>query len=454
MKDRKLLADILVAFMIAVLTVLICFFVEQHEFSQLVVWYIPLCVLYFWVNRTHFYNSTNEFRNFSLFLGLAIVLRFVLIFAFPRLSNDVFRFIWDGRLMLSGISPFAQLPEYFLIPENAVKGIDPTLFEAFGAKNTFSVYPPLSQWQFLFGVWLAPNDIYWSAVAMKIWQFIFEVGTLVLLIRILNHFKKPTSLSLLYALNPLIIIEISGNLHFEGTMIFFLLLAWWIMVQSQSVKGLLASAMSFSLAVGAKLLPLIFLPFLLRKLGWRKSVVYFLGVTGFTAMLFLPWLEQTFIANFGNSLNLYFQKLEFNASIYYLARWVGFQIAGYNMIGFIGPILGALAGVIILFLAHRTKWNDSWEKMTVYWLAAISIYLFSTTTLHPWYLSLPIALSVFTPWRFPLIWSVLIYGTYVNYSYQPFRENLYMVAFEYLILAGFLWFETKTIREKLPSSFG
>ena len=45
-------------------------------------------------------------------IGLGILLRIALVFAFPLLSDDVYRFIWDGNLVTAGENPFAQLPAY------------------------------------------------------------------------------------------------------------------------------------------------------------------------------------------------------------------------------------------------------------------------------------------------------------------------------------------------------
>jgi hypothetical protein len=47
---------------------------------------------------------------------------------------------------------------------------------------------------------------------------------------------------------------------------------------------------------------------------------------------------------------------------------------------------------------------------------------------------LPIVISVFTNERFPIIWSFLIFGTYINYSYTPYDENLWVVAIEYILI--------------------
>ncbi|MDQ2656814.1 MAG: hypothetical protein M3Y60_05285, partial [Bacteroidota bacterium] len=70
------------------------------------------------------------------------------------------------------------------------------------------------------------------------------------------------------------------------------------------------------------------------------------------------------------------------------------------------------------------------------------VYLLSTTILHPWYIITLLAISVFTNYRFPLVWTGMIFLTYAGYSKYSFQENLLLVSFEYLAVMGYLAFET------------
>ncbi len=455
------------------LTVFLAFFVQQADFQQIIVAYLPLFGLYAW-GCSRFFQ-----QDFKFYLVLAVLLRLLLLFSFPNLSNDVYRFIWDGRLLVQGFNPFDHLPLWYL--ENGVlpQGIDRQLFEAFGAKNTYTCYPPVAQAQFASACWLFPNNVFWCVVAMKGWLFAFELGSIRLIIKLLRRFHKPPERVFWYALNPLVLLEVNGNLHFEGAMLFFLLLAiYWISVEpdlggncSERVplgklppKFLFLSALAFALSICSKLLTAMFLPFFIKRIGWRKSIAYF-AITGVaTLLLFLPVVNAVFLKNLGASLSLYFQKMEFNGSLYYLARWVGWQMKGYNVIATAGPALGLLAmlGILVLaffekksfgerkgknkkmnffysfpFSLHQFSWGGLPERL----LFAFCIYLFCATTVHPWYLVLPLGLCVFTKYRFPVVWSGLIFFTYVNYSYQPYRENLWVVALEYSLLFGWLLVE-------------
>ncbi len=480
-----------------ILTIGLGYFVRQHEFWKIISLYVPLLGLYcrvcrktltggncflarkkikfFSLKKAIFHLSAfAQTENLGFWIALAICLRLVLLFSIPNLSNDVYRFIWDGRLLVHGHNPFEHLPLFYLENQVNVPGIDRALFEAFGSKNTFSSYPPVAQAQFASACWLFPNDVLGAVVVMKLWLLACEVGTIFLALKLLRRFGLPEKNVLWYALNPLILLEIMGNLHFEGAMIFFLLLAFWLLASfPKSSSRLLSgrktdvlSAIAFALSVCSKLLTLLFLPFLIKRLGWRRSLCYFLVVFAVSAALFLPFASAWFLKNFSGSLGLYFQKLEFNASIYYVLRWVGFQIKGYNVIATLAPALGVAAGLGILALAFfERNLSESFKlsersalaagennlsesfKLSERWslpetcLFAFCIYLACTTTLHPWYLALPVLLCIFTRWRFPIVWSGMIFLTYVNYSYSPYRENLCVVALEYAVVAGWLIFE-------------
>lgn len=409
------------------------FLVEQSSFNRILAFYAPLFLLYLLAYRM---VDGDKDREVSFFLILAVALRAVLVFAAPSLSDDVYRFVWDGRLLLQGINPFDHLPAHYIENGFQVPGIDEQLYRELNSPEYFTIYPPVAQGTFLLAAWLFPGSVLNSALVMKLFLFGCELGTMWLLVRLLTHFQLPPKNVLLYALNPLIIVEVTGNLHYEGAMVFFLLLSLWLLLNERWAF----SAGAMGLSIASKLLPLMFLPFLIRRLGWRRSLSYFGVVGGVLLLLFFPLASGVFLSNFSESLDLYFRKFEFNASVYYLVRWVDFQRLGYNNIARIGPWLAAITASGILLFAMLER-NISFRKLPSRWLFAICLYLFLTTTVHPWYLSLPVLLCLFTRFRFPILWSGLVFLTYINYSYTPYWENLWLVALEYALVGGFLIWE-------------
>ncbi len=406
------------------------FIPTQSDFATLMLLYIPFFGLYLWCIKRI------SSREVPFFLLIAIAARLIMLFAFPQLSDDVYRFIWDGRLLINGYNPFEQLPIDYIKGAEAIPGLTSALFQELNSPEYFTIYPPVAQATFALSCWVFPTNIVASALVMKLVLIAFEMGSLWLLVKLLKHYELPAQLILIYALNPLIILEISGNLHFEGAMIFFLLLAWWLLIRERW----LLSALALALSVAAKLLPLMFLPLLIRRLGWKRSLAYFAVLGGALLLLFVPLFSQAFLQNFGNSLDLYFRKFEFNASIYYLLRWLGYQQVGYNLIAYIGPglALGTLSGILLFTLSERRPSLRNWPTAMLF---AITLYLFFTTTVHPWYTAMPLVLSIFTRFRFPVLWTGLVMLTYVNYSYPTYFENLWVVALEYGVVVGMMVWE-------------
>jgi alpha-1,6-mannosyltransferase len=251
-------------------TIVLGYTVRQSDFSRIILHY----GLWF-VGYVALYNlcSAKELRFWVIF---SLLLRLILVFGLPTLSDDVYRFIWDGRLWLNGINPFDHKPSFYIENGLEIPGLDLALYQQLNSPDYFTIYPPMAQLIFVIACWIFPSSILGSSVVMKLFLLAAEVGSLLLIRRLLQHFKRSPKLILLYALNPLIVIEIVGNLHFEGVMVFFLLLAYWFWIKGSWWKGAVAMALS----IVSKLLPLMFLPFVIRRLGWKKSIWTFLLMGG------------------------------------------------------------------------------------------------------------------------------------------------------------------------------
>lgn len=396
-----------------------------------------MALLYFPAFITYLYlgSHSKADHHLPLLMGLAVLLRLSAWPGMPQLSDDVYRFIWDGRLINQGINPFAHLPEYYMELPNPPEGITRTLFGQLNSPAYFTIYPPVAQGVFALACWLFPTSVLGSTLVMKSFLLLCECVTIYCLPRLLNKLNIAPKHALLYALNPLVVVEVVGNLHFEGAMVCFLLLSFWWIYHNRWI----ASGIAMALSIASKLLPLLFLFFFIRRLGWKKALSYFTVVGISLLLLFAPLLGEAFFNGFGSSLDLYFRRFEFNGSVYYALRALGYQLLGYNLIQYLGPILalGTFIGISTMAIINRRK---DWRSIFPQCLFAITLYLAFTTTVHPWYSLLPLFLCVFTRFRYPVFWTGMIFLTYINYSYTPYHENLWIVGLEYLSVAVFgLW---------------
>ena len=428
--------------------------VERHETILLFGSYALVFSIYCYVVSTY-----SGDLNVTFWLWGSVAFRTLLLFSTPNLSDDFYRFIWDGRLFAAGHHPFAEVPVYYIENNISIPGIDEKLFLKLNSPNYFTVYPPISQYIFWIAAKLSPQSVYGSVIIMKLMILVAEIGSILLIQRLLIRFNLNPKHLLIYALNPLIIIELVGNIHLEGIMIFFLLLAI-VFLYSEKV---IHCGFFFALAICTKMLPLIFLPALLRPLGWRKAIQLNVIILLACVIVSLPLLQKEIIVGLQKSLSYYFTTFEFNASVYYIVRWIGYLIFGFNVIQFSGAVLAIIAFLFIVAVALRD--NESgllrwWHHangaqstteasppspfdrgLLLSFMIILLIYFLFTTTLHPWYVSTLLALSVFTNFRFPLIWTGVIFLTYAGYDIGGFAENLWLTAIEYTAVLGYLAYE-------------
>ena len=410
--------------------------------------------------------------NFKTLMVLAILVRLVFLVAMPNLSQDFYRFLWDGRLIAQGLSPYLLTPEAWIQTGNLPVAQANELLNGMGSlsRQHYSNYPPVNQFFFALAGLFAGKSIFGGVVVLRLCIIAADLGVLWLGRKLLEALKLPQHQIFWYVLNPFIVIELTGNLHFEGVMLFFLLAALYLL---HSGKWFF-SAVLLALSISVKLLPLLMLPLLFQFLIkpdrpssesqnfwlylknnfaqslWRL-IRYYIVVLLVFALSFLPFLNSALLEHFTATIALWFQKFEFNASIYYLVRWVGFQVKGYNIIETAGKILPLVVIGILALLGFLRKNSTTMQLFGVLLLGSTAYFMLSTTV-HPWYIATPLLLSVFTRFRFAMVWSFMVMLSYSAYKSEGVEENLWLVALEYLILTGFMIWEFAEIRKQRPSS--
>ena len=402
--------------------------------------------------RTNFYLLLTEFTisfavlvylmrqqiSWKHILGLGIIVRLFMLWTLPELSNDFYRFLWDGELLLQGVNPFAHTPKE-LIPHGQFfsNAYYRELYDGMGelSASNYSCYPVVNQLFFLIGA-LFSDSIFINVIVLKLLIIAADIMTFWIAVKILDILDIERSKIGWYFLNPLILLEFTGNLHFEGVMISFILLCFYYILKHQWFPA----AIFLGLAVQVKLIPLMFIPFFYKKLKFRKS----LGFTALTALVVIL-TSQILITpdNFGNfmaSVQLYFDNFQFNASIFDWINQLYSSHIGRNTTQIIGPILAktALAFIILLVLLRADHKPNDFIKGILF---ALVIYYAFATTVHPWYISLILMFSIFTNYTFGIVWSGLIIVSYLAYSHPDFKENTVLNTIAYLLIYGVLMYE-------------
>ncbi|HMB99932.1 MAG TPA: hypothetical protein VKN14_02740, partial [Flavobacteriaceae bacterium] len=418
-------------------------------------------------------------HNLTLLTWLAFGFRAIFILAIPNLSQDFYRFIWDGRLILEGINPYLFTPESFI-----VKGEFPIvqaqeLYNGMGTLNGshFTNYPPLNQLFFVVAGLFAGQSILGSIVVMRLLIIAADFGTLYFGKKLLLKLDLPVYHIFWYMLNPFIIIELTGNLHFEGVMIFFLIWSMYLL----HIGKWQWSAVVLALSISVKLIPLLFLPVFyvwfrrqnviaisnIRKkqsvqkdeiaifrqgsiqaeqtprndINKMSRLLGFYGiVTIILLILFLPFYSSEFIVHFTKTTALWFTSFEFNASIFYITRAIGYWFVDFNIIGYYGWFIALFIPIVILYLIYKRQHKSKTKDLIITMLFVLSLYYFTATTVHPWYIATLLILSIFTRYKFVLVWSFVVMLSYVAYTHTNYTENLWLVALEYILVYGvFIW---------------
>ncbi|WP_452232409.1 mannosyltransferase [Lacinutrix sp. MEBiC02595] len=429
----------------------------RTDYIKLITLYVVLFILFYKLVRIHR-------NNFKFLAWIAFIFRAVFILAIPNLSQDFYRFIWDGRMILEGFNPYLYTPESFLTYNELPVHQAEALYAGMGTLNGshFTNYPPINQLCFVIAGIFGGKSILGAAMVLRLLIIAADFGTLYFGKKLLEKLNLPVENIFWYILNPFIIIELTGNLHFEGVMIFFLVWSLYLL----HINKWKQAAVVFACSISVKLIPLLFLPLLFKyfkkgnvlagttkqslenkntstALSMTKLISFYAIIGMVTLLLFLPFYSSEFINNYAQTVGLWFQNFEFNASVYYIAREIGYWFRGYNEIAIIGKTLPVLVLLFILFLAFFKK-NTSTKQLLQSMLFAFAFYLFLSTTIHPWYIATLLILSVFTTYKFPLVWSfaiILSYLAYIQIDKADKSENLYIIALEYLIVFSVFLYE-------------
>ena len=399
--------------------------------------------------------------NFWIWALLGITARVLFLPAIPNLSQDFYRFIWDGRLLILGINPYVFTPGQLangsqiaqdLISLDTIPNAK-ALIQGMGNLNAshYSNYPPINQLCFALAALFAKNSILGSVIGLRILIIGADIGILYFGKKLLERLKMPVKNIFWYFLNPFIIIELTGNLHFEAVMLFFVIWSLYLL----DTKRWVLAAITLGISISVKLVPLLFLPLFYKYLvpkglfgkGFWKMKKFYWVTLATIVLCFAPFVSKTFITNFSATIGLWFQSFEFNASVYYIIRWIGFQTIGWNIIATVGLILTIVVFICVVLLSLFRKYNTT-QNLIIGMLLAVSIYFLLATTVHPWYIATPLLLCVFTNYRYAVLWSFMICFSYSAYRPEGFEENLLLVAIQYsVVICVALW---ELLIKKLP----
>ena len=130
------------------------------------------------------------------------------------------------------------------------------------------------------------------------------------------------------------------------------------------------------------------------------------------------------------SILLFIKTFEFNASIFYLVRWLGFEIVGYDVIKTVGPIMSFIVMGVLTTLVFASLKKP--KQALNFGLYGYTFYLLMATTVHPWYIIPLLFIAAITKHIYPFVWAILIWFSYKAYQTEVVSESALMLCLEYL----------------------
>ena len=309
-----------------------------------------------------------------LVVAVAAVLRLALVSGEPALSNDVYRYVWDGRVQAAGINPYRYAPAD---PELAFLR-DAEIYPRLNRIGVQTAYPPVAQGLFSGLYRLHPGSIVWTKLALVVLDLV-AVGLLAFL---LARLRRPPAWVLLYAWHPLVTFELAGAGHVEGVAVLLSLAAIAAAVSRRAV----VSAVLLAAAGLVKPYALVLAPALLRS-GRGFPAAAAAGVVTI-ALAYLPFVGAGLRAL--GYLPGYLREEGFTSGYrFYLLGLVDGDPSTVVTALYVVAAGALLLGVSLLFLARPP---DSASTLAGRALLLFTLVWVLSSPTYPWYALLAVAL--------------------------------------------------------------
>ena len=207
-------------------------------------------------------------------LAVAALLRLLLLPLPPSLSDDVHRYLWDGRVAGSGLNPYSLTPD---APELA--SLRDELWERLPHRDVTTVYPPLA-----IGLFSIASRLPHPVAALKGLLALLDLASCALLVLLARRLGLPVSRVAWYAWNPLVTLEVAGMGHIDALGVTAVLLTALLLLARP--QRTLAAGLAAAAGVLAKLVPLIALPAWARRS--RRPGRFLLAAVGLVILALAP----------------------------------------------------------------------------------------------------------------------------------------------------------------------
>lgn len=294
----------------------------------------------------------------AIVLGIGLLARALLLVSPPTLSEDVYRYLWDGRLVAAGVNPYPHAPA-----DPALARFRDALPGRLNHPDVPTIYPPAAQLLFAAAAAVAPHPLAWKLLLLAA-----EGLLLLALAALLRSRGLPPERLLLYYWNPLVIVESFGSGHVDLVVAAFLLGA----LALEEARRSAPAGAAYALAVLTKYVPVLLVPYWLR----RRRGALLLAAAGVSAALLLPFAGAG--SSLWTGLAIYSRHWEWNGLAYPLLRAAGLG----------GDTARAALAAGLACTALAVAWRARSASGAA--LAGLTAFTLLSPTVFPWYL-VPVA---------------------------------------------------------------
>src|SRR5712692_621640 len=361
-----------------------------------------------------------------LTLIFATLFRLSILFSPPYLSDDIYRYIWDGRVQAAGINPYRYIPADPALAQLRDDQIYPRINRR---DYAHTIYPPGAE-----VIFFLTTRVSESVTWMKTTMVLFEAIGIWAIAQLLASFGLPRQRILIYAWHPLTVWEFAGSGHLDAIIIGFLVLA----LLARRRKAEIATGVGLACATLTKFFPGVLLPALYKRWNWRLPMLFATVIV----VAYLPYLGVGPRGALGFLFGYARERGMESGEQFFLLSAIrriplGFHVPTIVFVVFAIVILGGLA---VWTLRRQTQFDENYIANA---LIIASTFTVLVAPHFPWYFAWLIPFLCFIP-SIPILYltlsSFLLYLTWLYWTdTQVFKIKALMFVPFFFILAVTIW---------------
>ena len=354
--------------------------------------------------------------------------RFLVLFSDPSLSDDLYRYLWDGKVLLSGINPYAFSPQ-----AQELTALRDAHWPLINNPDLPTIYPPLLILTFALAGLISHTPILWKLVMV-----LCDLAAAFFIMKTLEHRGRSRKWVILYLWHPLVVVEFASNGHADALGVLLVSAGLYLWARTRWLQ----SGMVLTLAGLVKFLPWVVLPLFLKRLGWKWALL-----PAMIVLFYLPfWLGE---ANPLGSLGTFAAKWRANDFLFSFLPLANFSdsTSGFSLAKWVAAAVVVVVWLLVVLLRRPLPSVYLWTLGTL---------LLVSPVVHPWYLVWLLPAMVFVPHPAWWVWTltaILAYHPLPLFLQQGvWVENTLVKTLEYLPVLALvpvnIWLERMKPRYK------